>query len=81
MLIWRICERRHLPTAFSGIGAEQYGGRWNRKGDGMVYASSSLSLASLEFFVHLEPAIVPKDLCSIVDFDSGRSVTRGIDDC
>jgi RES domain-containing protein len=63
--IWRICKRRHVSSAISGIGAEKYGGRWNRKGDRMVYASSSLSLASLELFVHLEPAYVPNDLRAI----------------
>jgi RES domain-containing protein len=66
MLIWRICKRRHVAGAFSGIGAEKHGGRWNHKGDRMVYASSTLSLASLELFVHLGPAFMPNDLWSIV---------------
>jgi len=66
MQVWRICKRRHLATSFTGIGAKKYGGRWNHKGDRMVYTSSSLSLASLELFVHLEPALVPRGLCSTV---------------
>jgi RES domain-containing protein len=66
MLIWRICRNRDVSTAFSGIGAEKYGGRWNRKGERVVYTSSTLSLASLEIFVHLEPAYMPNDLCSVV---------------
>ena len=66
MRVWRICKQPHVPSAFSGIGAEKYGGRWNHKGDRMVYTSSSLSLASLELFVHLEPAFIPRDLYSIV---------------
>jgi RES domain-containing protein len=66
MLIWRICKRRHVASVFSGIGAERHGGRWNHKGDRMVYTSSSLSLASLELFVHLEPGYVPHDLWSMV---------------
>ena len=66
MLVWRICKKRHVRTAFSGIGAEKHGGRWNRKGERMVYASSSLSLATLELFVHLEPRLIPSDLHSIV---------------
>ena len=66
MQVWRICKQRHVPNAFSGSGAEKHGGRWNHKGDRMVYASSSLSLASLELLVHLEPACMPNDLCSIV---------------
>jgi RES domain-containing protein len=63
---YRICAKRHVPSAFSGIGAEKDGGRWNHKGDRMGYTSSSLSLASLELFVHLEPALMPGDLFSIV---------------
>jgi RES domain-containing protein len=66
MLVWRICKKRHLKTAFSGIGAEKHGGRWNKKGERMVYASSSLSLASLELFVHLEPKLIPDDLYYVV---------------
>jgi RES domain-containing protein len=66
MLVWRICSQRHVPSAFSGIGAEKHGGRWNNKGDRIVYTSTSLSLATLELFVHLEPASLPNDLYSIV---------------
>jgi RES domain-containing protein len=66
MLAWRICKQKHVPEAFSGLGAEKYGGRWNHKGDKMVYASTSLSLASLELFVHLQPSMLPADLCSVV---------------
>jgi RES domain-containing protein len=31
----------------------------------MVYCSSSLALASLEFFVHLDPGVAPDDLVSV----------------
>lgn len=66
MRVWRICKARHVADAFSGIGAEKYGGRWNHKGDRIVYASSSLSLAALELFVHLQPDCLPDDLFSVV---------------
>jgi RES domain-containing protein len=66
MLVWRICKAAHVKSGFSGAGAEQHGGRWNHKGLPMVYASSSLSLAALELFVHLQPDSVPDDLRSIV---------------
>ena len=64
MQVWRICRKRHVPSAFDGVGAEQVGGRWNHKGHRMVYTSSTLSLASLELFVHLEPNSMPGDLVS-----------------
>jgi RES domain-containing protein len=37
----------------SGKGAERTGGRWNRKGTPIIYASDSIALAYLETMVHL----------------------------
>jgi RES domain-containing protein len=65
MRIWRICKQRFAGEAFSGLGARRFGGRWNTPGVPMVYASSSLSLAAIELFVHLEPNQQPDDLVSI----------------
>ncbi|MES2392590.1 MAG: RES family NAD+ phosphorylase [Acidobacteriota bacterium] len=65
MKVWRICNSRHAETAFSGEGARLFSGRWNPKGVAMVYAATSLALASVEVFVHLEPEDVPKYLVSI----------------
>lgn len=47
----------YADHAFDGEGAFRYGGRWNSKGTAMVYASSSLALATLELLVHLDPAM------------------------
>jgi RES domain-containing protein len=65
MLVWRICKQKRVGDAFSGIGAEQHGGRWNHKGDRMDYTSTSLSLATLELFVHLQPNELPDDLYAV----------------
>jgi RES domain-containing protein len=65
MRIWRICKARFADEAFSGTGARRFGGRWNTAGVPMVYASSSLALAAMELFVHLEPNLQPDDLVSI----------------
>lgn len=65
MRIWRICRARYAAEAFSGHGARRFGGRWNTPGVPMVYASSSLALAAIELFVHLEPNLQPDDLVSI----------------
>jgi RES domain-containing protein len=65
MKIWRICRERFASEAFSGEGARRFGGRWNSRGVPMVYASTSLALAAIELFVHLEPGQMPKDLVSI----------------
>ena len=42
-----------MATAFDGIGAKTFGGRWNHVGVPMVYLSDSPSLAALELLVHL----------------------------
>jgi RES domain-containing protein len=62
MQIWRICKARYADEAFSGLGARRFDGRWNSPGVPMVYASSSLALAAIELFVHLEPGQAPDDL-------------------
>jgi len=65
MKVWRICRAKFAAEAFSGHGARRFGGRWNSRGVPMVYASTSLALAAIELFVHLEPAQAPADLVCI----------------
>jgi RES domain-containing protein len=65
MRCWRICRRRYAAEAASGEGARLYGGRWNSRGVRVVYTSTSLALAAMETFVHLEPNLRPNDLVSI----------------
>ncbi len=52
---WRIVREEHVRSGFSGEGAAKFGGRWNSRGVRMVYASASVSLATLETLVHLNP--------------------------
>ena len=63
--VWRICKKQHVKGAFTGEGARLYGGRWNHKGSAVVYCASSLALAALEVFVHVDPSELPDDLMSI----------------
>lgn len=65
MKVWRICKSKHRSLAFSGLGAEKTGGRWNYKGYPVVYTSENLSLAALELFVHVSPESIPADLIAI----------------
>jgi RES domain-containing protein len=53
---YRIVKARHARAAFTGEGARLAGGRWNRAGEAVVYASASLALAAIETFVHLGEA-------------------------
>ena len=65
MKVWRICRARFAGEAFSGEGARRYGGRWNSPGVALVYSSTSLALAAIELFVHLELSQQPDDLVAI----------------
>ncbi|MGD0912134.1 MAG: RES family NAD+ phosphorylase [Terracidiphilus sp.] len=65
MKVWRLCRAIHSAEAFSGEGARRFGGRWNSRGIPMVYCSSSLALAAIELFVHLDPSQQPDDLVVI----------------
>jgi len=78
MRIWRITKARYAADAFSGVGARRYGGRWNTPGVPMVYASSSLALAAIELFVHLEPNLQPDDLVAIAATLPGGEPARRI---
>ena len=63
--VWRLCRAVFAASAFSGEGARRYGGRWNSRGVSMVYTSTSLALAAIELFIHLEPSLAPDDLVAI----------------
>jgi RES domain-containing protein len=65
MRVWRIVPKRRYSQAFSGEGARLYGGRWNPSGIRVVYTSATLSLAALEYFVHVSKETSPDDLVSI----------------
>lgn len=53
MIFYRLVTRRYASEAWTGSGANQYGGRWNHKGHPAVYVASSVSLAALEILVHV----------------------------
>jgi RES domain-containing protein len=56
---YRIFEKKHAATAFTGEGARLYGGRWNSPGIAMIYTASSLSLAILEMLVNAAGVRLP----------------------
>ena len=77
--VWRITSVRYADQAFDGEGARRYGGRWNRPGIAVAYCSMTLSLAALEFFVHLEPSLAPKGLVCVAAEIPGNVSTEEID--
>ncbi len=60
-MLWRIAADTPTYEAhdLAGKGAELSGGRWNRPGAAMVYASTSRALACLETVVHLAKTPLP----------------------
>ncbi len=67
MQVFRIAKTKYIKD-LTGVGSRAYGGRWNRKGIGLIYTSESRSLAALELIVHAPASIAPKHL-SIITFD------------
>lgn len=65
MRVWRLCHQRFAATAFDGVGAKLYGGRWNHIGVPVVYCASTLSLAALETLVHHHAPIPPDDFVAL----------------
>ncbi len=65
----RIVARKFATSAFSGNGARLYGGRWNSPGTSMVYTAGSLSLAILEWRVHLAQWPAPAMSVIVADID------------
>jgi len=61
MRVFRIAKTRYIDD-LSGTGPRLHGGRWNNKGTSLIYTSSSRSLATVEYLVHVPIAIVPKNL-------------------
>ena len=51
--------RDYEADDLSGAGARKSGGRWNRKGDALIYASETRALACLETIVHLDAGTLP----------------------
>ena len=55
---YRLFRSRYEP--WDTTGAKLRGGRWNSPGNGVIYTSSTLSLACLEVLVHIrDPYLVP----------------------
>ncbi len=59
-IIWRLASPDSDPL--DGEEAKSNGGRWSSRGTPVVYTSTTLSLAVLEFLAHLDSNQPPDDL-------------------
>ena len=73
MKLYRIAKAGYINDP-GGEGARLYGGRWSEKGIPVIYASSSRSLAALEFLARVPLALAPTDL-SICEFTLPDSIS------
>ena len=75
MLVWRICREEH--QVLDGEGSRLHGGRWSSERVSIVYTSSTLALAALEYLVHVDIEDVPDDLVAMaieVPDDAGEEI-------
>ncbi len=62
MIVYRLAKKEYIRD-LSGEGARLYGGRWNMKGQRMLYTSTLRSLAVLEMMVHQEQSLWSNGIC------------------
>jgi RES domain-containing protein len=72
LLLYRFSPSPHdnSADAFSGNGGLKYGRRWNNKGTGIVYCSTTTSLALSEVLVHVNdqiPSSIPLFVADVPD--------------
>lgn len=61
MLVYRIAKTKYIHD-LSGTGARVYGGRWSKKGIGIIYTSENRALATVEYLVHVPLSLVPGEI-------------------
>jgi RES domain-containing protein len=54
LLVWRLCAAKYARTAYSGEGAELFGGRWSPPGVAVAYCSDSRALAVVEVLANAD---------------------------
>lgn len=60
MIVYRL-GKKQFKDDLHGKGAEKAGGRWNRKGNAVIYTSESRSLCTAEIAVHTPLGNIPVD--------------------
>ena len=60
--VYRILRKPYSKKPLDGEGAYRFGGRWSSVGTRLAYTGEHLSLAMIEYFIHIDPGDSPKDL-------------------
>ncbi len=73
--VYRIVRETYPKTPLDGEGSFRFGGRWSSHGVRIAYTAEHLSLAMIEYFVHIDANDPPKDLV-VVAADIPDGVSR-----
>lgn len=73
--VYRLLRKRFARSPLNGEGSYLFGGRWSSVGTRVAYTSEHLSLAMIEYFVHVDPDDAPRDLV-LVTADVPDAVSR-----
>ena len=73
--VYRILRKPYSTEPLDGEGAYRFGSRWSSPGVRLAFVAEHLSLAMLEYYVHLDPDHPPTDLV-VVEADIPDSVSR-----
>jgi RES domain-containing protein len=73
--VYRILRKPWSKKPLDGEGAWRFGGRWSSPGTRLAYTAEHLSLAMIEYFVHVDPNDPPRDLV-VVAADVPDSISR-----
>ena len=60
--VYRVLRKPFSKQPFDGEGAYRFGGRWSSPGTRLAYTAEHLSLAMIEYFVHIDQDLQPRDL-------------------
>ena len=60
--VYRILRKPYAKRPFDGEGAYLFGGRWSSAGTRIAYTAEHLSLAMVEYFIHIDSDNPPTDL-------------------
>ncbi|HEU0142077.1 MAG TPA: RES family NAD+ phosphorylase [Bryobacteraceae bacterium] len=63
--VYRILRKPYAKKPLDGEGAYRFGGRWSSVGTRLAYTAEHLSLAMIEYFIHIDPDDPPKDLVAV----------------
>lgn len=75
MEVFRLSSTKYASD-LSGTGAKLHGGRWNQKGEAVLYTAGTRALALVEVLVHLTNAFLPLNYQLITIYIPDESITE-----